>query len=864
MKEKIIILILIFKFYVMQSLSDNESYYESEFKKIFGILNHQNKLSNNCSLYINETFSKFVKIFNLTNPDGKYLKNNFYKEIFYQTTFRKNKFSAHSTCTSNMFHKYFMLIIETNNIDYFGIKNVSSPKEYIDYEQTFFLYGICLPWENDNEKNCTVEDYKTIVKGVNEDLNFFLFPSNAEPEIHLIEKDTSKIIFGFILLGLLSLQVFLVIFNYPIFIILKKIFRKKKEINNEDNVNESSYNEIHKNKYIIPKWLLKFNNIFSFSDNVEELFNIKSNSTEMNNYSGLSEIRGLNSLSIIFSELGFTFIVIYNSPLKLTGTEQIRKLFSHYLYIFFFIGLRYSPRIIISCSGYTLAYKYLSFIDKNLGNFSVIKFISYQFHKFLILIFSILFLRYTLNAIYIIYYKEIFPYWYFFQQKILENYNKYKFWLSFIGLDLFFEDKTKKSDQNLSDYLWLPYNEIYFFIFGVTIITIGYKYKLKIDIFILIIILSVLIFKITFSYLYRKGQYYSTLYYYLLDYGKFMESPLFNLTYFLIGFYFGFINFGLQKGATSQFDTSIYEKIEKFSFVKSNDEEENNALKENIDDKNNFEQNNEKNNIDNSINNKDEKSGLDQNNEIVIDGMPFLNSIVKYINFEKKHKIYKIYYFIVFLIISSPIILHYSFINYFLKESNKIKESFEEDNYIINDKQKLDDFYSAMNLYKYISNTALNIIFRIDIEIFIFLIYWLFFILNIKGKSNILIFFTHISWGIFNKPSFTFEVICSMIILFIIYSTETFISVNVYTLFLYFIFHSVIIFILTCIIYIFFELPMKKMIKTIFNSDDNENEYEDDNFISQNNDEEEEEKEEEDKEVILSDNENNENQKTII
>ena len=102
---------------------------------------------------------------------------------------------------------------------------------------------------------------KTIVKGVNEDLNYFLFPSNAEPEIHLIEKDTSKIIFGFILLGLLSLQVFLVIFNYPIFIILKKIFRKKKETNNEDNVNESNYNEIHKSKYIIPKWLLKFNNI---------------------------------------------------------------------------------------------------------------------------------------------------------------------------------------------------------------------------------------------------------------------------------------------------------------------------------------------------------------------------------------------------------------------------------------------------------------------------------------------------------------------------------------------------------------------------------------------------------------------------
>ena len=106
------------------------------------------------------------------------------------------------------------------------------------------------------------------------------------------------------------------------------------------------------------------------------------------------------------------------------------------------------------------------------------------------------------------------------------------------------------------------------------------------------------------------------------------------------------------------------------------------------------------------------------------------------------------------------------------------------------------------------------------------------------GKYNILTFFTNISWGIFDKSSFSFEIISNMIILFVIYSSDTFISVNIYTIFLYFIFILVLILLFTFINYIYLELPLKKITKLILNKNDNFNNYEEDTFIKEEENEE--------------------------
>jgi hypothetical protein len=54
------------------------------------------------------------------------------------------------------------------------------------------------------------------------------------------------------------------------------------------------------------------------------------------------------------------------------------------------------------------------------------------------------------------------------------------------------------------------------------------------------------VFKIIFCLF--LGDFYPTIFYYFFDYGKLMTNPIFNLSYFLIGMFFGSINFTIQKG----------------------------------------------------------------------------------------------------------------------------------------------------------------------------------------------------------------------------------------------------------------------------------------------------------------------------
>ena len=136
----------------------------------------------------------------------------------------------------------------------------------------------------------------------------------------------------------------------------------------------------------------------------------------------------------------------------------------------------------------------------------------------------------------------------------------------------------------------------------------------------------------------QKEIYYSTLYYYLLDYGKFMLNPLFNLPCYLIGMYFGLINYSVQKGIISLNTLDLFnnnqkklikneeEKDLKYitpSDKKNKDEEEEDDDVDNIGKINDLEYCNNKNN---SINKKENE---DNNYRIEIKEMPFLISGVK-------------------------------------------------------------------------------------------------------------------------------------------------------------------------------------------------------------------------------------------
>ena len=841
--------------------------------------------------------------------DNKFIKNKTYSsremiiKLLLDSSKSQNELNYYDNC-QEMSHlnysppitNYSFLVLVFDKSNNIGNESESIKKTRLDYDDNFFLYSFCVP----DNGSCNHTEYKNIYNSINKQFNYVFSPKESQIKSYMINnrnKIYENIPQSIIILIIFGLIIFIFIFHYPIFLLLKLCFRKKKinqDITN-DNDKENEDN-IKKEIYLIPKWLIMLDNSFSFSENYEELFNLKSNTDSVNNFSGLTEIRGLEAISMLLTVLGFTFIGVYNCPLKFTGLTQIRILLSHVLYFPVFIGLRYSPRILISCSGYSFIYKFLNYIDKNIEYLSIWRFFMRQSYKYIILMLLILFFRYSLNILFIFFQGNL-PIWTFLHKIIIktsDEENKIKFWLGFIGFNSFYQDKSKRIEQDLYDYFWLPFNEIFFFIFGIILITIGFKYKLRIDIFILILLPITFIGKIIFSYLFSKD-FYATLYYYMFDYGEFMTNPLFNLSYYLIGLYFGLMNYVLQKGAVNKFDTSIYSKISSFSFLKNdeksslfnedNDEQNKEKKEEKDNDEQNKEKKEEKDNDDKeenenenknkkniNINDEDKKINDDECNKLNSDinekgnkneekekeeeddninqennlqdsmkynqeeetKFPFLKLPIKYINFRKyaTSKAYNaLFYLLSLIIFGLPLAYHYIFLDFNVKKKRQIRENKDKNNGGIKPNITLvNENIKILNLEDFISDTFLNAFLRIDIEFFVLFIQWMFFILNIRGQNNILSFFTHIVWGIFSKSYFSFSIICNMVILFTIYSTETLISLNIYSIYLYFIFNSILILFWMSISYIFLELPFKKIFKYILSND----EEHDDKYVEEN------------------------------
>ena len=82
---------------------------------------------------------------------------------------------------------------------------------------------------------------------------------------------------------------------------------------------------------------------------------------------------------------GQTFIALFNLPFKNFTLSEFNSSLRNPLYVIPLIGLRYSPRVILSCSGYTLMYKFLCFIEKE-RNFYLPKFFLIQSYKYILLI----------------------------------------------------------------------------------------------------------------------------------------------------------------------------------------------------------------------------------------------------------------------------------------------------------------------------------------------------------------------------------------------------------------------------------------------------------------------------------------------
>ena len=141
-----------------------------------------------------------------------------------------------------------------------------------------------------------------------------------------------------------------------------------------------------------------------------------------------------------------------------------------FLYCLPFIGLRYSPRILFSCSGYICVYKYLSFIERGEKNY-FFKFFFPQTYKYMYFILIIFFLRYSLFYLQ----KTILNpgiSWEIFNRKILKHPDNLKDFIKELLMIKIYntEEKFENKIGTLFSYLWMPINEFskYFFSFNKT------------------------------------------------------------------------------------------------------------------------------------------------------------------------------------------------------------------------------------------------------------------------------------------------------------------------------------------------------------------------------------------------------------
>ena len=805
----------------------------------------------------------------------KEMRSFFLKKVIIDSTKDKNDFLTYENCLEKKyddttlknfrFNFTFQPIYIIAMFD--DLDNKTTLYDSILIEKYNYWLGYCLPYgkfNNQSTEICSQNDYSNILR------IFMEIPFDMRTaKVNSFMMNESKFTVEEYLMGLLYIIIMLIPLIIKLFLyIYSKISYnsyKKRQMNNkimlipDDQSNTKKDELVLQNdekfelKIVKPKWFEYLNEYFDIIKNGEELFNFNIKKTNINNVNGITYIKGLLGISMILYIFGQTFLILFNLPFKTFTLTVFNDSVKNPIYVISLIGLRYSPRVILSCSGYTLIYKYLNFIDQE-QSYYFPKFVLIQSYKYILLLYVVLFMRYAFYYIHALICSEKRP-----MLEILNynlNANNSNYFVYFFELLLAYRGDYKfENKMNIIQYFYVPLNEIFCFIFGIIFFSIGYKCKWRNDIIIIIIILLIFIAKILLVLLYMdKNKKYPTLFFYLYDYAAIMLNPIFNLPSFLIGIFFGLINYTIQKGiclyANESYSRILTFENEQPSFS-INDPESNNEDNlerkitvdighkkmelDNLNKKSNIYENDDQENIrshshiipknPNSKNKRKSKKILfDKNftekstlidNELSsqnkdeyddkIKEMPFLILPSKVLNFHQQNEgkfYFKIIIFSLVLFIISFSCAQFVYVGIFS---------------IINDtKDEEKEILEKLSFQKVITNFSLNLIYTIDIDLVVIMINWGFFIIYSNGlkTADIFDFFNHSIWTFFIKCYYSFIIISTPVILCIFYFSETVIKFNIINVLLFSFINMIIIFLIVIVFYSIYEIPLKKIFKS--------------------------------------------------
>ena len=156
-----------------------------------------------------------------------------------------------------------------------------------------------------------------------------------------------------------------------LFIFIKKIpqtifgiFIKRKYLREIKN-DPKKIGYLLNNNIFTKKINTKIRNCFSLSDNLDYLITNKKND-ELFKDEDLIYLKGIKGLGIVFFIFGTSFIYFFNYPICISESSERKKHIKSYLSLGLVFFWRISPALLLSSSGFSLCYKFLNFLDKKL------------------------------------------------------------------------------------------------------------------------------------------------------------------------------------------------------------------------------------------------------------------------------------------------------------------------------------------------------------------------------------------------------------------------------------------------------------------------------------------------------------------
>jgi len=376
-------------------------------------------------------------------------------------------------------------------------------------------------------------------------------------------------------------------------------FKKGNQIGNEiliespnDCLNFTETYEKNQNKII---------NIFSFKRNIHDLFLINFSKETINptyDFSSMGYVTGLRGIAMFSILIGYVYLILFESPIKIYCRCSYFKLIRSTLYNIISSGVRISPRILFTCSGYCMAYKILNYFDKKIKkinggdcddqffdehnfitcednsnkkfliNYSdninsnseknnytnnslpfkcLISFLMKQFHKYLLYVLTLLFFKFFLFAFFA-YFGKVGPIWLFFKKNVIDSLNCRR-----LIYQIFLIDSIADFNYQGKNYIylfWFISLEIKFFIFTSCLIFLAYRRNNRLDIVIFAFIPFSVIIKIVFYFISKYLlliDFFPTIFYSINYYNFISLTPYYNYSYYLIGVIFGSMNYIHQK-----------------------------------------------------------------------------------------------------------------------------------------------------------------------------------------------------------------------------------------------------------------------------------------------------------------------------